>query len=131
MFDQNLLHRPADRLRIAVVSISPRIVTEAGRRTLDLVGRILRSQHGFAGLRQVLPDTVGLAGMLDRWIADERVDIVLIVDECADIRPSGRHADALTAVAPAAEACTAVIDDPAIGFIGVLDMRALRDSPSA
>lgn len=111
---------------IAVISICHDIMAETGERTLDLVGRVLRSDHCFAGMRHVVPDEIALSGTLGRWIDADRVDIVLVLDETVDSRPASPRAAPRRHPGLEAAACTEYYDVPAIGLVGVIDVRALR-----
>ena len=98
---------------------------DAGLRTVELVDRVLRSHHCFSGLRQIQPDGEGIKGTCQRWIDDPGgIDIVLVVDESA-IDPEGVPATIAHAFVDTATATFAdLIHDKALGFIGIIDLRA-------
>ncbi len=98
---------------------------DAGVRTVELVDRILRSRHGFSGLRQIHRDEESIKGTCQRWIDDPHgIDIVLVVDESA-VEPECVPATIAHAFVDKATATFAdLIHDKALGFIGIIDLRA-------
>jgi hypothetical protein len=115
----------ASSSRIAILSITDDVMADAGPRTVELVDRILRSPHRFSGLKKILPDGESIHGTWRGWIADSaEVDIILVIDEAADdpgyVPPHLACAFADTATAAFAE----LVHDKALGFVGIVDLRA-------
>ena len=77
-------------------------------------------------MRQVLPDDAGLNAIVDDWIDREGVDIIFIIDETVGPASVGTDRSALTWLMPRGCASSAVAMVPALGFIGVVDVRAHR-----
>ena len=115
----------AASLNIAILCITDRPAKDIGPRTVELVDRVLRSAHRFSGLSQILPDADSVNGTLQRWIDDaDGVDIILVIDEsAADLQfvpPKITFGFIAAANAPFAE----LIHDRALGFVGIVDLRA-------
>jgi len=125
MFD--LLRSQGKNLDIAILSVVAPLQYHTGWRGVALAEQLLKCGHKITDVIIIEDNPVEIREQIQEWIEEQKVDLVLSVDDSGDEEDDLPPDVSVFTSGCAAERFTSLVHDEHFGFIGIVDIRMARD----